>query len=124
MLRFLPVLLIILLASESFAQNRRLFRVRARCRQAVKDFGDKKNNRVDMEGYWKWKVERARKQRETVAWVHQMGGEVGYDYDCGQIDCSASPASSDGEIEECLDAISALGCESWHEPSACEHMYE
>ena len=28
-----------------------------------------------------WKVERARKQREAVAWVHEMGGSVQYDYE-------------------------------------------
>ena len=28
-----------------------------------------------------WKVERTRKQRDTVAWVHQMGGSVVYDYE-------------------------------------------
>ncbi len=28
-----------------------------------------------------WKVERARKQREAVAWVDEMGGSVSYDYE-------------------------------------------
>jgi hypothetical protein len=36
-----------------------------------------------------WKVERARKQREAVAWVHEMGGSVKYDYE--YVDGAYSP---------------------------------
>lgn len=35
-----------------------------------------------------WKVERARKQRETVNWIQQMGGMALYDY---QIDDNFNP---------------------------------
>jgi hypothetical protein len=43
-----------------------------------------------------WKVERARKQREAVAWVHEMGGSVNYDYEFDDDGSSATDAKPPG----------------------------
>ena len=43
-----------------------------------------------------WKVERARKQREAVAWVHEMGGSVNYDYELDDDGSSAPDAKPPG----------------------------
>ena len=41
-----------------------------------------------------WKFERVRKQREAVAWVHEMGGTVYYDFEFGggfSVELAAEP---------------------------------
>ncbi len=46
-----------------------------------------------------WKAEHARKQREVVAWVQEMGGTVYYDYEIddknGAVDPNAQPPGPD-----------------------------